>query len=167
MSCSAGIFWIETQWQGERFTGTKCGFVFTDIPFDDSGYQAFFAELGSQPDVYEQRQGLQMLTLLGDSQYLGNPEIVDISSHASAPEYIVADNPFYRRSAELQNQSEVDIPEYLLNPLKGLNRIPLEISGGYTQEEDRRVKLHSLTLFSKNLSMNTAFVSARCSQERT
>ena len=42
MSCSAGIFWIETQWRGEQFSRTKCGFVFTDIPFDGSGYQSFF-----------------------------------------------------------------------------------------------------------------------------
>ncbi|WP_081461384.1 AlbA family DNA-binding domain-containing protein [Halalkalicoccus jeotgali] len=78
VSCAAGIFWIETQWQGDQFSKTKCGFVFTDIPFDDSGYQSFFTSLDRRPEVYEQRRGLQMLTIAGDSQYLRQPEIIDI-----------------------------------------------------------------------------------------
>lgn len=166
MSCSAGIFWIETQWQGEEFSKTKCGFVFTDIPFDGSGYKSFFTELGRRPAVYEQRQGLQMLTIAGDSQHLGHPETVDISSHHNAPEYMVVDNPFYHRSDELQNQAQTNIPEYLSNPLGGLNRIPLQISGGYTDDEERAVVLDTLTVFSKNLLMNTVFVSGWCRQRR-
>ena len=107
-----------------------------------------------------------MLTIAGDSQYLGQPEIVDISSHSDAPEYMVIDNPYYHRSNELQNQAQVNIPEYLLNPLDGLNRIPLEISGGYIKDEDRAVELDTLSVFSKNLLMNTVFVSGWCRQRR-
>ncbi|WP_312909311.1 RNA-binding domain-containing protein [Natronosalvus caseinilyticus] len=162
VSCSAGIFWIETQWRGDHFSRTKCGFVFTDIPFDSSGYQSFFRELGKHPDVYQQRRGLQMLTISGDSQHLGHPEVVNISSHPDAPEYMVVDNPLYHRIDELQNQARVNIPEYISNPLNGLNRIPLEIVGGYTESNDRMVELDSLTVFSKGLLMNTMFVSGWC-----
>ncbi|GAA0249532.1 helix-turn-helix domain-containing protein [Haladaptatus pallidirubidus] len=166
VDCSAGIFWIETRWQGEQFSRTKCGFVFTDIPFDDRGYQSFFTELGKHPEVYEQRRGLQMLTVAGESQYLGNPEIINISSHPDASEYMAIDNPFYHRKDELQNQVKVNIPEYLLNPLDGINRMPLSISGGYSEDEERAVKFDTLSMFSKNLLVNTVFVSGWCRQQR-
>jgi len=166
VSCSAGLFWLETQWDGEEFTRTRCGFVFTDIPFNEGGYQSFFTEIGRSPDIYEQRRGLQILTLAGDSQYLGRPQVVDISDHVDSPEYMVVDNPYYHRTDELKKQSEVDIPEYFLDPLDGINRIPLNISGGYKNDRSRSVELDTLTLFSKDLLMNTIFASGWCRQKR-
>ncbi|WP_436931230.1 AlbA family DNA-binding domain-containing protein [Halosimplex halobium] len=166
-SCPPGIFWLETEWQGDQFSRTKCGFVFTDIPFDGSGYQSFFAELGRQPNVYEQRRGLQLLTISGDSQYLNNPEVVNISSHPDAPDIMVVDNPFYHRLEKLQQQAQINLPEYLINPLEGINRLPLGISGGYTDNPKNDLFLDTLSVFSKNLNMDTIFISGLCRQKRS
>ena len=166
VSCSGGLFWIETQWSNNQFLRTKCGFVFTDLPFDDSGYQSFFSELGTRPDIFEQRGGLQMLTIFGRSQHLGNPEVKDISAHPDSPEYMIVDNPFYHRTDGLQNQASVTIPEYLVSPLDSVNRVALSIAGGYTDSKDRDVHLDRLNIFSKNLLMDTLFISGWCRQQR-
>lgn len=162
VSCSEGIFWLETQWRGGHFSRTKCGFVFSDMPFYDKKYKTFYSELGGRPDVYEQRRGLQIVSISGDGQCLNNPESVDISSHPDAPEYMVVDNPFYHRVDELRQQFGQDLPEYLLKPLNGINRIPLEIMGGYTLDEETEVVLDTLTAFSKDLLLNTLFVTGWC-----
>jgi hypothetical protein len=89
---------------------------------------------------------------------------MDISAHPNAQEHMVVDNPFYHRTEDLKNQVQDNIPEYLINPLDGVNRFPLSIAGGYTENEDRDVELDRLTIFSKDLMMDTLFISGRCRQ---
>lgn len=164
VSCPGGIFWFETQWSDGQFMRTKCGFVFTDLPFNNSAYQSFFSKFGRQPEVYEQRSGQQLLTIFGRPQHLSRPQVMDISAHPNAQEHMVVDNPFYHRTEDLKNQVQDNIPEYLINPLDGVNRFPLSIAGGYTENEDREVELDRLTIFSKDLMMDTLFISGRCRQ---
>ncbi|WP_195155743.1 helix-turn-helix domain-containing protein [Halorubrum sp. AJ67] len=166
-SCPGGIFWFETQWRDSQFMRTRCGFVFTDLPFNDSPYHSFFSEFGRQPDVYKQQSGQQLLTISGRPQHLSNPQVVDISAHPNAQEQMLVDNPYYHRTDELENQTQGSIPEYLINPLDGVNRLPLSIAGGYTENEDRVVELDSMTVFSKNLLLETLFISGWCRQRRT
>lgn len=166
VSCPGGIFWIETQWRDDQFMRTKCGFVFTDLPFNDSAYQSFFSEFDRQPKLYEQRSGQQLLTIFGSPQHLSRSEVMDISAHPDAQEYMVVNNPFYHRMDDLQNQVKPNIPEYLIKPLDGVNRFPLSIAGGFRECEDRVVELDTMTIFSKDLLMDTLFISGWCRQRR-
>lgn len=167
MSCLGGIFWLETQWNDSQFMRTRCGFVFTDLPFNNNAYQSFFSEFGRQPDVYEQRSGQQLLSISGRPQHLSRPQIVDISAHPNAQDQMMVDNPYYHRTGDFENQIRGNIPDYLINPLDGVNRFPLSIAGGYKENEDRDVELDTMTIFSKNLLMNTLFISGWCRQRRT
>lgn len=164
VSCPGGIFWIETQWSDDQFIRTKCGFVFTDIPFNDNSHQSFFSEFERQPEIYEQRSGQQLLTISGNPQHLGRPKVENISAHPDAQDCMVVDNPFYHRIDDLQNQA--NIPDYLIKPLDGVNRFPLSIAGGFRDSEDRVVELDTMTIFSKDLLMNTLFISGWCRQNR-
>lgn len=160
--CNAGIFWLQTQWRGDSFTGTRCGFVFTDLPFRQQKYQKFYEELGAVPDMYEQRRGTQILKIAGESQYLGNTNRVDLASHPDMSEYMSVENPFYGRVSDLRNQIDDEVPDYLTEPLDGVNRFPLNIGGGASQTAENKVVLDSISLFSKNLLVNTVFVSGWC-----
>lgn len=159
-----GIFWIETQWREDQFTPTKCGYVFTDIPVDDSPYREFFSKLEQAPGAYKQRSGLQILTMTGDPQYLANPREVDLSAHPDVANFISVDNPLYGRATELMNETTPNLPEYFAEALSSVNRFPLEVTGGVSLNRDD-VVLEHMSVFSKGIAQNTFFVNGLCRRQ--
>ncbi|WP_157972558.1 helix-turn-helix domain-containing protein [Saliphagus sp. LR7] len=159
-----GIFWIETQWREDQFTPTKCGYVFTDIPVDDSPYREFFSELEQSPGAYKQQSGLQLLTMLGDPQYLANPREIDLSAYPGAANLICVDNPLYGRAAKLMNETTPNLPEHFAEPLSSVNRLPLDVTGGVSLNRDD-VVLEQMSVFSKGIAQNTLFVSGLCRRQ--
>jgi len=157
-----GLFWIEAEWRGGSFHRGKCGFIMENIPFDDTSLHSFYEVIESQPRTYDQQRGVQLLKLHGAPQNLQNPTPSIITpDYFEDPNHIIADNPFYNRDQDLASAVESELPEYIIDPLCSVNRLPFQVSGGYLPE-DELFSLNVIGAFYKGLMQETVFINSLC-----
>lgn len=157
-----GMFWVEAEWRGGSFHRGKCGFIMENIPFDDTSLNSFYEAIESQPRTYDQQRGIQLLKLHGGPQDLQNPTpSIFTPDYFEDPNHIITDNPFYDRRQDLTSAVESELPEYIIDPLCSVNRLPFQVSGGYLPE-DEMFSLNVMDLFYKGLMHDTIFINALC-----
>lgn len=157
-----GTFWFETQWRGGTYDRGKCGFILEDIPFDDTALHSFFEQIDAEPRTYKHERGLHMLVLRGGQQPLSNPTPQNLTpDYYDSPLHVIADNPAFQRKDDVLANAEQDIPDYFLDTICSVNRLPYQVSGGY-REEDETFSLNLIDMLYKGLMQTTLFVNPMC-----
>lgn len=161
-----GLLWFELQRETESFTRSNLGLILQDIPFDDSFLEKFYDEIGTSPPVYDHRYGLQFVTFQGNQvEPLQNPTPTPLTEDdLPGPLYITADNPFSNWPETVQSELEEPIPEHLARGLGAIDRVPLQVSGGYMNEGEDRFSLNYLHFTQAQGIHPTMLVDAACWQ---
>jgi len=144
--CQYGTFWTQLQWRSGQLRRSHClfGLVLPQIPFEQEEITRLFETWGSAPVVFEQKSALQTLRLSSVSgPELQNPVPTQLVPDASvASSDVVVDNPFYQNATNIGDAFEMELPSQWQNTLRSVNRIPVDVSGGYLPEDEAFDLLH-------------------------
>lgn len=161
-NAGVGTFWLKVEWREDHqlFYRCECGLLLGDIPFNDTPLRTFFAAVDANPSAYQQRTGLQELTLKGQIQ-LQDPVSISLEPKNDFIAHVAAANPFYEQAEMLQRQAENPIPSHFLEGLCSTTHVPM-FNKGMELNGDEDVVLRHLDVTYHRSTWPTLFLDATC-----
>lgn len=165
-----GIFWIQMDWRHRlgRAVHGGYGLILEDIPFDPRPLQGFFAELKSDPGVYQQTTGLQIITVKPAERSripLRNVRPLPLQRFERTYDFtadVIADNPFFGRLTEIEPQFDEPVPKWLVEALCSVEQLPFFTQGGVGYDLGDDYFLQHVEVMYASLAEGTYFVNGLC-----
>lgn len=156
-----GFFWFQAEYQGHsgRWFRQECGFVFSDLPFNDKPLRDFFDAIGSEPSFYEAAVFTQGFTIHGHHLKLKRPQQVAGIKAGDDFLFVEADNPYYGKANDLDAELEGRVYRELIEGFCSIPRLMVQVAGGRIQS-DRSFQLRHIEVFHKSLRSEILFINA-------